>query len=186
MMWTLHCKICGAVFDGHRSRNYCSDLCQFGTTESGPAVYCFTCPDGRKYVGSRVNIRNRKQLGVHRPHANPRVLKALKRYPPETWIFEILERMPRGILLEDLLRAEQRHIERLRSWNPLFGFNIFPAIWENDTPGVRAGREYLRAAWRSRQNKRRGFARDTNPPLVKIAKFQPPRPSGQPGSSARE
>ena len=31
----------------------------------GPAVYCFTCPDGRRYVGSR-NTRD--------PHQRPRTL----------------------------------------------------------------------------------------------------------------
>lgn len=59
---------------------------------ASPAVYRFVCPDGRSYVGSAKNIEKRPHAAVDRE--NPRLLKAFKKYPPETWRFEILETLP--------------------------------------------------------------------------------------------
>jgi hypothetical protein len=61
-------------------------------------------------------------------------------YPPATWAFEVLEELPLGCSKKTLRRAEQRHIERLCSFLPEHGFNILPAWWSGDTPGVQAGR----------------------------------------------
>jgi hypothetical protein len=91
-----------------------------------PAVYRFVCPDGRSYVGSRESMRTRRRDVIAR---NKRVHAALDLYPPETWTFEILEWLPRGISLRERYEAEQRHIERLRSWSPEHGFNVNPATW---------------------------------------------------------
>ena len=46
----------------------------------------------------------------------------------------------KGRPLASMLDAEQHHIERLLSWMPEHGFNIYPAVWFGDTPGVLAGR----------------------------------------------
>jgi hypothetical protein len=135
----LTCKVCSTVFYGNFSGRYCSDLCQWDMTERGSGVYCFRCPDGRVYVGSRVDIRVRKKMGIAW-NPNRRVSEALKTYPAETWTFAILEMVPRD---KDLLEAEQSHIERLRSWDERFGFNIFPASWTNPSDlSVIAARAY--------------------------------------------
>ncbi len=52
----------------------------------------------------------------------------------------MLEDLPPGCSKETLRRAEQHHIEQLRSFLPEHGFNVWPAWWFGDTPGVLAGR----------------------------------------------
>jgi hypothetical protein len=92
-----------------------------------PAVYRFVCPDGRSYVGAATDIRKRDVHGIAR--TNPWLKMAFERYPPDTFTYEILERLPPGCAIGQLREAEQRHIERLRSWAPEPGFNIYPAVW---------------------------------------------------------
>ncbi len=91
---------------------------------SNPAVYRFICPDGRSYVGSRKDITRREREGLDPYFSNPRILEALKKHPLKTWRFEILERLSSD---QDRHVAEQRHIDRLRTWDPQYGFNILPA-----------------------------------------------------------
>lgn len=87
---------------------------------SAPAVYRFICPDGRSYVGSVRNGHSRTRIA----RSNSRLASAFKQYPLERWTYEVLERLPRGCSKLDLRAAEQRHIDRLRSWAPDAGFNI--------------------------------------------------------------
>jgi hypothetical protein len=78
-----------------------------------------------------MNMRNRHK---HVIANNKRARTALDRYPPETWSFEILEWLPHDKKLSfdrairEQYEAEQRHIDRLRTQSPEFGFNIFPAV----------------------------------------------------------
>jgi hypothetical protein len=133
--WTQHknCVACGRLTG---PRMYCSKECE---RRPFPAVYRFVSPDGRSYVGSQGNIRNRDKRGIAR--ANPRLMAAFEKHPPETWTYEILERLPAACSKERLRRAEQRHIERFKSWMPEHGFNIFPAFWKGTTPGTMAARK---------------------------------------------
>jgi hypothetical protein len=133
----LHvCKVCGRSFEASPRRRICSPECRNGRA---PAVYRFVCPDGRSYVGAVGDSRNRAKQKIAR--SNSRLLTAFEQYPPETWTYEVLERLPLGCSKRDLREAEQRHIDRLRSWAPDVGFNIVSAVWEGDGPAQRAGRQ---------------------------------------------
>jgi hypothetical protein len=134
---TKICKGCGQPFEpDHASCRYCSHECgPYGP----PAVYRFISPDGRSYVGSTRYSHERASGGIHR--SNPRLLAAFQIYRPETFVFEILERLPLRCSEWKLRKAEQRHINRLRSWKPEAGFNMNPAVWQGDGPSQRAGRE---------------------------------------------
>jgi hypothetical protein len=123
------CRACGAQFDRRHRRNYCNDChCQ-------TAVYRFVCPDGRSYVGSTHDLGTRSVKGLLRN--NRRIKAALEKYPPETWRFEILERLPSGRPFQEAVEAEQRHIERLGTLNPKRGFNVNAAVG-GSVPGLRA------------------------------------------------
>jgi hypothetical protein len=61
--------------------------------------------------------------------------------------------MPLECSRPERLAAEQRHIDRLRSWHPDCGFNILPAVWDGDSPGQQAGRQW-RAELTRATNKR--------------------------------
>lgn len=99
-----------------------------------PAVYKYTCPDGRVYVGGCPDWRTRDRYGLKR--SNSRMKEAFKKHPPETWTFEILEKLKPGCWTKTLRRAEQRHIVRLRSWDPKYGFNIFAAARARPAPVI--------------------------------------------------
>jgi hypothetical protein len=115
----------------HGSCKYC-DAC------SAPAIYRFVCPDGRSYVGSTSYPRDRNLRGLER--SNSWLLEAFERHPPETWTYEVLEKLPYGCSKEEVLDAEQQHIERLGSWMKEHGFNVHPAVWEGNSPAISAGR----------------------------------------------
>lgn len=107
-----------------------------------PVVYRFICPnpDGRSYVGGVSDGRKRPDIGIAR--SNSRLEEAFAQYPPETWTYEVLEQLPSDCSRQARLEAEQRHIDRLQTWSPEFGFNIEPAIWTGDGPAQRAGRQH--------------------------------------------
>ena len=111
------------------------------------AVYRYVCPDGRSYVGSTGNIRTRDKQGLKR--SNLRLDEAFKTYPPETWTFEVLETLPSDCSKQKRLAAEQRHIERLCSWMPKHGFNLFPAGKGGNSHTILAAKDRFAAskAW---------------------------------------
>jgi hypothetical protein len=90
-------------------------------------VYRFICPDGRSYIGSASDSRNRFNNGIAR--SNLRLAPALKQHPPETWTYEILEELKPGCSVRELREAEQRYIDRLQTSLPEYGFNIQRAAW---------------------------------------------------------
>jgi hypothetical protein len=132
---------------GQYRRLFCSDECR---RVRAPAVYRFVCPDGRSYVGAVTDIRKRDVRGIAR--SNPWLKAAFERYPPDTFTYEILERLPPGCSIEQLREAEQRHIERLRSWAPESGFNICPATWDGDGPGVLGARQRWAGRFATKKN----------------------------------
>jgi hypothetical protein len=101
------------------------DLKRKHARNPAPAVYRFICPDGRSYIGSAGDYHQRSNSRIQRK--NPRLLAAYEQHPPETWTFEILERLTPGCSKQELQEAEQRQIDRWRSWAPECGFNILPA-----------------------------------------------------------
>jgi hypothetical protein len=132
------CCACGRSFDSPYKRSkFCSPECQ---RAEFPVVYRFVCPDGRSYVGAVADGRRRSDHGVAR--SNSRLLDAFKQYAPENWTYEVLERLKPGCSWQDRRAAEQRHIDRLRSWDPDVGFNMQPAIWEGDGPSQQAARQW--------------------------------------------
>jgi hypothetical protein len=116
---------------------FCCADCQ---SRPAPAVYRYICPDGRSYVGACPDHRTRNQNGIQR--SNLWLLAAFEQHPPETWRYEVLERMRPGCSLQELREEEQHHIERLRSWDPRVGFNMTPAVWR-DGPMARAARRFM-------------------------------------------
>jgi hypothetical protein len=106
----LTCMTCRQSFRSrHSGRWYCSEECR--TTSKAPAVYRFICPDGRSYVGSVRDCRKRANNGIQR--SNSQLLAAFELHPPETWTFEVLERLPHGCSTQTLREARQHHIDRL-------------------------------------------------------------------------
>src|SRR6476660_7355170 len=97
-------KTCGRLFAPKNGRKYCPrSECR---RRRFPAVYRFISPDGRSYVGAVSDYRKRGDIR----RSNPRLLVAFELHPPETWVFEVLERLPPGCTLQALREAEQRHI----------------------------------------------------------------------------
>jgi hypothetical protein len=137
------CRACGEQFvRRHPTQNYC-DGCRDGrrkaSKEDAPAVHAFICPDGRVYVGSTRHIRARARFGLKRD--GYRIFEAEAQFPPNTWRFEVLELLPPECSKQELLEAEQRHMDRLGALNPEFGFNWAPAIrkgWRNPDTYLRA------------------------------------------------
>jgi hypothetical protein len=146
----VNCKTCGRLFAPGNGRQYCPrPECR---SNKFPAVCRFVCPDGRSYVGAVCDSRKREGYGIAR--ANPRLLAAFELHPPETWTFEVLERLPPGCSIQTLREAEQHHIDCLRSWLPEFGFNMAPAVWTADGPAQRAGRQQTAARFAIAQQKK--------------------------------
>lgn len=112
----LTCKVCGKPFDPYNRRQlYCSPKCRDGN----PSVYRFVSPDGRSYVGAVRDISKRADHGIKRSNSRP--LAAFEQHPPESFAFEVLEQLPYGCSDLELHKAEQRHIDRLRSYEPEMG-----------------------------------------------------------------
>jgi hypothetical protein len=115
----LHtCCSCGGSIP--RWQKYC------GECSRQTAVYRFVCPDGRSYVGSTHDLRARPLKGLSR--SNRRIEAVIEKYPPETWRFEVLERLPSRRPFQEAVEAEQRHIERLGTLSPERGFNVVSAV----------------------------------------------------------
>jgi hypothetical protein len=114
------CKACKQQFEYSYDRlQFCSPECR---TMRAPAVYRFICPDGRSYVGGVKDCRKRANKGIQR--RNTRLLSAFEKHPPETFVYEVLEYLPPGCSEMVLRTAEQKHIDRLRSWDAETGFNM--------------------------------------------------------------
>jgi hypothetical protein len=127
---------CGRPFETHRGCLYCSPKCRNEKYQHQrrPAVYRFVCPDGRSYVGAVQDIRWRGN-GFQR--LNARLLAAFEQYPPETWTYEVLERLTPACPERELREAEQRHIDRLQSRSPESGFNIYPAVGKAESQNMK-------------------------------------------------
>jgi hypothetical protein len=134
------CKACVRHFDSYGGVEFCSPGCR---TTRAPAVYRFICPDGRSYVGGVKDCRKRANKGIQR--RNTRLLSAFEKHPPETFVYEVLEYLPPGCSEMVLRTAEQKHIDRLRSWNAQFGFNMVTAFKGGDGPAQHAALQFRRA-----------------------------------------
>jgi hypothetical protein len=121
---TRICQVCGKSFPSPpKARTFCSPDC---LPARAPVVYRFVCPDGRSYVGSVSDSRNRFNNGIAR--SNSRLIAAFAKYPPETWTYEILEELRPGCSVRELREAEQRYMELFASLVPEGGFNIHAAL----------------------------------------------------------
>lgn len=109
-------------------------------------VYRFVCPDGRSYVGSTRDHRERSHRGIQRK--NPQLIEAFALHPPKTWTYEVLERLPAGRSRKQRAVAEQRHIDRLRTWAPEHGFNMLAA----DATKLRTKEYRMRISTRASKN----------------------------------
>lgn len=131
------CAACGEPLPAgsHASRKFCAERCDH-RKRPAPAVYRYVAPDGRCYVGSVSDIRTRDRRGLSR--SNSWIDEAPQKFPAKLWRFEVLKKLPPGCSERSLRRAEQFYIERLRSWEPAYGFNCGPAVWFGNTPGILA------------------------------------------------
>lgn len=87
-------------------------------------IYKITCLDnGRFYVGSAVNFRNRcsahKSHLINGTHRNKPLQNAWDRYGQDSFIFEIMEEVPK----ERLLVAEQEYLDKMQPFERR-GYNI--------------------------------------------------------------
>jgi hypothetical protein len=103
---------------------------EIGNFMSDAVVYSFICPDGggidgkgRRYIGSVGDGHGR---GKKLARSNARIDEALKRYPEDTWTYEVLAKLPtnRAMMIECI---EQIYIDTYRTMLPEFGFNIMHA-----------------------------------------------------------
>jgi hypothetical protein len=62
-----------------------------------------------------------------------------------SFVYEVLEYLPPGCSEMVLRTAEQKHIDRLRSWNAQFGFNMVTAFKGGDGPAQHAALQFRRA-----------------------------------------
>jgi hypothetical protein len=106
----LACKSCGRQFMPPRGGCYrhCAE-CRSKIKAYSPAVYRWVAPDGRSYIGSTVHSFTRPAAGLDRK--NRRIDAALKEYPPETWAYEVLERLDPGCPEAELRLAESETSE---------------------------------------------------------------------------
>jgi hypothetical protein len=129
--------VCGRTFEAvDRMHKYHSPDCR---RAKQPLVYCFVCPDGRRYVGSAADgyYRGNGRIG----RTNKRLLEAFKQYPESTWTYVVLERLPLGCSERELRAAEQHYINVLETWKPEFGFNVALPDADGFIGGL--SREYL-------------------------------------------
>jgi hypothetical protein len=76
---------------------------------------------------------------------------ALEQFPLDQWAFEIIERLLPNCSRSKLREAEQRHIRRLNTCDPKFGFNVYPATLKTKEEKLAAGRlKYHRYCERKR------------------------------------
>jgi hypothetical protein len=112
--------VCGRTFEAvNRQHQYCSYDCR---RAKQPLVYCFVCPNGRRYVGSAADGYYRGNGRVGR--TNKRLREAFEQYPESTWTYVVLERLRLNCSEQELREAEQRYINVLETWKPECGFNI--------------------------------------------------------------
>lgn len=98
------------------------------TTEPVPnfsGIYTIRCAEtGKVYVGSAVWIakrwRHHREELRRGEHANSLLQRAWNKYGEDVFEFAVLERCEK----EELLAAEQRHIDALRAADRSFGFNL--------------------------------------------------------------
>lgn|GEM_PF-4406236 len=150
------CLSCGVNF---AKVKFCSRRC---ARYRAPGVYRFVCPDGRSYVGAVGRVTNR---GDKLARSNRRLQKAFKKYPPETWRFELLETLPGGCTVAALRAAEQRHIDRFCTYKESSGFNMDPAVYADDGPAQKAYRRRrtkINRAIHARQREWRAYWAEQN------------------------
>jgi hypothetical protein len=82
------CRFCGTQFTPRDHRRYCNE-CHYAP----PAVYRFSCPDGRSFVGSTSDLKARSLKGLSR--TNRRIKTAIEKYPQSRLQIEACRRAAR-------------------------------------------------------------------------------------------
>lgn len=98
-----------------------------------PAVYAITCVgNGKIYIGSTVNVFNRWRNHRHQLrksiHHSVHLQRAWNKHGENAFVFKVIEWVISESLLED---REQRHIDKNRSSDRRYGFNMAPAAGSN-------------------------------------------------------
>jgi group I intron endonuclease len=95
---------------------------------STPSIYQFRhIASGKVYVGSAVNPRRRRNTHIQRlkkgTHHSRHLQNAWNKYGEIAFVFEIIEPV---LFVEDLLVREQYWIDKKRSADRKYGFNVTP------------------------------------------------------------
>lgn len=123
------------------------------------AVYAIrNLVNGKAYVGSSVNYRNRwyqhrRELEAG-THNNTHLKRAWKKYGAESFVFEVLEILD-GTKPDEMIRREQYHIDQRKATDPRYGYNKRPHASSN--VGLRFSEEHkanLSASQRERLRSR--------------------------------
>ncbi len=95
--------------------------------ECASGVYSWTTPSGKKYVGSSLNLKQRRmghlkdlRSGTHK---NRHLQNAFAKYGEQAFIWTVLEHVRAA---DQLLQAEESWIQRLKSADREHGYNINP------------------------------------------------------------
>ena len=97
--------------------------------EKNPGIYCLTCLiDGRKYIGKSIDLNTRKKVFENfcrhgsktKSYAGKFINEALKKYGIHNFQRTILTHCKE----EDLEKMEQFYIDRLKTEDERYGFNI--------------------------------------------------------------
>lgn len=82
-------------------------------------IYCLTSPSGKRYIGQSKDIFDRFTYYKKKIGSNNHLTKALHKYGPENFKFEVLEETT----LDRLNEREQYYISLYESYNPDKGYN---------------------------------------------------------------
>lgn len=83
--------------------------------------------NGKIYIGSAVNLCGRKNTHFHElrnnKHHSRYLQRAFNKYGEGNFVFDVLEYVENK---ESLIEAEQRYLDSLQSYNPIYGYNMCP------------------------------------------------------------
>jgi group I intron endonuclease len=96
-------------------------------TDAG--IYKITCcVNKRIYIGSSINIKIRIRAHINSLRKNKHINKSLQnsynKHGEWEFIYECIEAVNKDINTEELLKIEQRYLDKLTPWDETIGFNL--------------------------------------------------------------
>lgn len=92
-------------------------------------IYKITCSVTNKfYIGSSVNLKRRIYWHLwelrNNKHANVHLQHAYNKYGKDQFKIEIIEFFPKDVTKEQVIVAEQKYLDGLKSYDPSIGYNM--------------------------------------------------------------